>query len=725
MITEIFVEGNKLDISADISSLLTFALDDVKDFSTRATTFSKTVVLPGTSNNNGIFGNIFDAGIANAYNPAISNIRYNFNAAKSAACIIFQDNLQTFKGTLRLLEIDLTKHQIEYQVALNGNLTTLNVILSGGLLTDLDFSAHNLVYNAANIAASWDNTPGSGVYFPMADYGSYSIAKKDWCYKTFRPALYVKEYIDKMFAAANFRYTCPLFNTDRFKRLVVPHNQKVLQSLVTQVASAAITGSQPMITHGNSSQVVWDTVIAGGFSYSAGVFTYTQPTAISTTISWKLTGTRFASVAGNFEIQIRKNGVAIATSDPIAVFPATSFYSYTNSAAVILSTGDTIDFYYHYLTGSDVTVTIDNSVPGYSTMTMASGAAILQPVDYAQTITINDSIPQNIRQVDFLVSIVKLWNLYVYEDQFDDSLITISPFVNFYANGPGSVIDWTYKMNRDQPISIKPMSELTSKLYIFNYKDDSDYYNDLYNKRYNRRYGSYIFDSQFEFATENNTLELIFASTPLVGYVGESKIYPTIFKRTGDAPGQGEETVDSVIRILQTKKLFGAASWSILRTPNDLSTILGTYTTYGYAGHYDDPNNPGDDLNFGGLSEIFYRLTIGVFSKTQFNVYWSAYMAEITDKNSKLLTAKFYLTPIDIFNLTFSKFIYLDGVLWRLNKITDYNVSIPSDCEVQLLKAINTAYSYPIGSLPDEERTLDWETNDQLEYSPGQPILYL
>ena len=67
-------------------------------------------------------------------------------------------------------------------------------------------------------------------------------------------------------------------------------------------------------------------------------------------------------------------------------------------------------------------------------------------------------------------------------------------------------------------------------------------------------------------------------------------------------------------------------------------------------------------------------------------------MAEITDKDSKLLTAQFYLKPQDIFDLDFSEFIYIDGNLFRLSKITDYNLNNPSDCECQLLKVNFTLY---------------------------------
>jgi len=685
--TEIFVEGYKLDISDDLDSLITFAIDDVKNFASRQTAFSKTVVLPGTANNNTIFGSIFDTGISNVYDSAMKNVGINFNAMVSAACIIFQDNVQTFKGTLRLLEIDIDKKRIEYQVALNGNLTTLNVALSSGYIADLDFSAYNQLWTAANITASWDNPGGSGIYFPLMDYGNYSQGKHDWDFRTMRPALYVKEYIDKMFASAGFRYSCDLFNTPRFKSLVVPHNQKTLLSQVSRVLTANETSSHTIINTGigtTSGLLPWDTIIAGGFSYSLGTFTYTQPTALTAIISWNLGGDRFSATPGNFIVNIRRNGSVIATTT-ITTFNVHITWQWISSVSVPVVTGDTFDVQLVY-GGTGTGMIITASSPNL--LTMDSAIPTLQPVDYNQMITLNDILPQNIRKVDFLVSIVTLFNLYVYEDKWDETLIHISPFINFYSGT--DTVDWTYKLNRDGSISIKPMSELTSKLYNFNYASDSDYWNDLYNKRYNQVYGSYIFDSQFQFADQTNTATLIFAPTPLVGYVGEEKVYGTLFKRTGNITGAGEENVDSVIRIMQTKKIMGVSTWQI----KNVATVLLSLSYYGYAGHFDDPDAPTNDLNFGALNELFFILATGDLTKTQFNVYWSAYMAEITNKDSKLLTAQFYLKPNDIFNLDFSHYVYVDGSLYRLNKITDYNCTQPALCTVELLKVINTTYQY-------------------------------
>ena len=187
MNTEIFIENYRLDVSSDISTLLNFAIDDVKDFSARSTAFSKTIVLPGTQNNNKLFGHIFNVGQSNDYDPNFDNVGYNFNASKSADCIIFQDQMQTLKGVLRLMQVNIIKGQIEYEVAIFGELAGLNVALTSGLLEDLDFSAYDGVLDETDVVASWNNTNGVDVYYPLIDYGTYSTNKHDWDIKTFRP----------------------------------------------------------------------------------------------------------------------------------------------------------------------------------------------------------------------------------------------------------------------------------------------------------------------------------------------------------------------------------------------------------------------------------------------------------------------------------------------------------------------------------------------------------
>lgn len=690
MDTEVYIENYRLDISKEISTLLNFAIDDIKDFSARSTTWSKTIVLPGSANNNKLFGHIFDISQSNFYNPDLPNVAYNFNASKSADCVIFQDNLQTFKGVLRLLEVISDKGNIEYEVAVFGEMTSLNVALSSKRLEDLDFSEYNEPYTVANIIASWDNPGGSGLYYPLIDYGAYSDDKHNWDFRTLRPALYAKEYIDKMFENADFRYNSDLFNTDRFKKLIIPNNRKAVYTQDSQLLNLTVNAASyvPTIPSTQFHPIVF-TILDGLDRFSTTdnkTFTYTGIVPYKTQFNFSARGDYFSiGEISVFSFQVNDEYVLPLDSSGgyLQLNPTPDHnlvdYSVTGSVAVSLNPGDTIKAYFVY----SFTQNYDYQI------NVASGEASIEvgptessQVVYGETLDINYNLPKNIRQIDFLVSIVKLYNLYVYEDRFNERLIHIKPFIDYYSKSVDDIIDWTYKLDRNKPIRLKPMSELNAKIYEFKYKSDSDFWNDLYKKRYGEDYGNRIFDSEFEFSEQKKSLEVIFSPTPLVGYTNKDKIYPTIFKRNGVV----EEQIDSNIRILQSKKITGVTSWEL----RDNGDLLTSATSYGYAGHLDDPDAPSNDLNFGAPKELFFTLASGDLSPNQFNVYWSDYMAEITDKDSKLLTGKFYLTPKDIYNLDFSKYISLDGVLFRINKISDYNASNPDICTVELFRALNT-----------------------------------
>lgn len=715
MNTEIYIEDYRLDITTEISALLNLAIDDIKDFSARSTTWSRTIVLPGTANNNKAFGHIYQPARSNEYDPSSANVNYNFNAAKSADCIIFQDQIQTFKGVLRLLQINIIKGVVEYEVSVFGKLAGLNVALSGGLIEDLDFSAYNHVYNDANIVASWDNPGGSGYYYPLIDYGTYSTLKHDWDIRTFRPALYAREYIDKMITAADFRWQSALFDTQRFKSMIVPFNRKALTILSTDLYTGFNTTNKAGTFPVASFAFAFDNHTGTGFTANGtnDQFTYNGITTTNLIVHFKFEGT-FGGV-GFFPaitLDVWKNGTSGANI--FSTFTIFSPFIIESTVNASFSPGDTIEFRFAGETGAAYNITT-------STFDITTATAIPINVTIGDTIVINEQTPKNIRQIDFLVSIVKLFNLYVYEDKLDTSLIHITPYIDYYSKNTSNAVDWTLKLNHNKAVKIKPMSELNAKVYKFKFKSDSDYFNDLYRKRYNEGYGDRIYDSEFEFTSQEKAFELVFSGTPLVGYGGEEKVYSTIFKQSNAV----EETVDSNIRILLTKKITGVTSWQI----KDGATVINTLTRYGYAGHFDDPDAPTNDLNFGVPKELFFILTSGSLSNNQFNVYWSGYMAEITDRNSKLVTANFYLTAKDILSLDFSKYIYVDGVAYRLNAIKDYNATTPDDCVVELFRVNAPSYSEapsndgpPLGCylLWSDEQTLDWDDGDPLMYSSCQ-----
>jgi hypothetical protein len=680
--TEIYIEEQKIDLLQDISTEFTYAIDDVSEFGSRNTSFSKTISIPGTANNNLVFGYIFELNNANVTVNSLPNVGYNYNVTKQANCKIFIDKVQIFKGTLRILEIVIDKETIEYQCSVFGELGGFINQLGNKRIEDLDFSAYNHTYSVANISSSWDNPGGSGYYYPLIDYGNvstgqYGVAKKDFQYTTFRPALYVKEYIEKIFADTDYTFDCSFFDTALFKRLIIPHNQTTITALNNTSLSATANNRDMLLT--SDPYVQYTLVTAGSFTIDGTntLFTYTGAT-ITTNIQITLTGfvNYWDTNQSNYSVILRKNGTEIGRQDFDANITRMLNCNFTVQG-VTFNTSDNMQV---EILGTLMSIEIFTGNVGVTTSTPTQ-----VQINLGETITVNDTIPKGIFQRDFFLSIVKMFNLYVYENKFNDKELVISPYVNFYPINSSTALDWTDKIDRAKPISIKPMSEINARYYNYKFKSDNDFYNENYRKKYTEGYGDFIFDTEFDFVKETDTLEVIFAASVLYQATGQDKVFPAIYKKSNT--NSAEDRMDSIIRIMQTKKITGVESWSIMNT----STVLGSYTSYGYAGHLDDPINSTIDINFGAPKEVQF-VPANFTENNIFNEYHSPYLAEIVNKDSKLLTCFGLLDIVDIFNLDFSKYVWIDGVLFRLNKVENFNPMEYNTTKLSFLKVINTKY---------------------------------
>jgi hypothetical protein len=670
--TEIYIEDYKLDLVQDISTEFTYTIDDITDFGSKNTSYSKTISITGTATNNKIFGFIFDLGNANDTDDNLPNVNYNFNASKQANCKIFIDKIQIFKGTLRILEIVIDDKTIEYQCSVFGELGGFITALGNKRLSDLDFSAYDHVYDVTNIKASWDSVAGSGYFYPLIDYGNVSTDKVNFQVKSFRPALYVAEYLEKIFAGTDYTYTLDLLAGDQelFNRLIIPHNQKSLTKTTSNFPVATRTTEQ-IIT--GTSLYRFTTVTGSGLvaTSSNSVFTYTGATSITLKMIYSFSGD---STSGVFNIL--KNGVSVYESS------FADGVGEDGEFEILIVTNDAISFRFTNTAPNrdDPPVTITEGQVSFF-----SDSFVPVDVAYGDGLIVNDTIPKGIFQRDFFLSITKMFNLYVYEDTWDDKKIMIKPFINFYPESSATALDWSNKIDRSKPLSIKPMSELNARYFHYKFKEDNDFYNENYKKKYNESYGDRIFDTEYDFSKETDSLEVIFAPSVLYQKTGTDKIYPAIYKVSDN--NTKENSMDSVIRIMQAKKITGRTSYNIL---NSLA-VLDTLTTYGYGGHLDNPFAPTNDINFGVPFEIQFNATTYPTTNV-FNAYHSEYIAEITSKDSKLLTCSALLDTVDIMNLDFSKFYWIDGILFRLNKVDGFNPMEYKTTKISLLKVIETKY---------------------------------
>jgi hypothetical protein len=554
------------------------------------------------------------------------------------------------------------------------------------------------------------------LYFPLIDYGLVSTNKHDWKFSAMRPAFYVKEIMDKIITGAGYTYDSEFFNTDLFKRLVIPNNQKVLSAYST-IGFSGIVDSGIFNASGSPTplpNLPITSVLAGAFTPSLGNkrWTYTGATPITGTFTVTLEGYKYSQPNSEpLYFAVAKNGSYVFGTGDDNVSGEQPIAITFQSGLVTLNTNDYFELAAYWQGWIDP-IGMDWDLYAGCTIVFNTQATTIVPLNYGETITCNSILPRGIFQKDFFASIVKMFNLYVVEDTFRTKHLNITPYIDFYNVDPmhlqvnefeeellvdntdfyllndpyQDVIDWTNKVDRSKPLKVKPMSELNGRYYEYKYQSDNDYYNEQYTKKYVENYADLIEDTGYEFAKEKQTAQIIFASTPIVGYVGEDKVYSTIFKLNGVV----EEGIDHKIRILQAKKLTGYSNWDMLQ--NDGTTIITTLTDMGWAGHLNDPDNPTADINFGSPKELYYELSTPYPSANLFNGFWSDYLAEITDKDSKLLQCNVLLTNQDIFSLDFANLILIDNSLWRLNKVMDYNPMVYDTTKCEFLKVIEITY---------------------------------
>jgi hypothetical protein len=682
--TEIYVEDQLIDLLQDISAEFTYTIDDVRDFGSRNTSFSRTISIPATAKNNKILGFSFDLGMASEHNMDLPNVNTNFTPSQAAKCEVYIDKIQIFKGVIRMLEIVINNNVIQYQCAVFGELGGFITELGNKRLEDLNFSEYNHTWNVTSIQNSWNSITGSGYYYPLIDYGDVSTTKDDFHVSTFRPALYVKQFIEKIFEGTTYSLNCDFFNTDFFKTLIIPNNSQGIRGTNDRFLLGTKTISQILLNSNTptarNANVPFDTTTLLNFTENAGksIFTYTDGTkTIRTTAS--ITGTYQTDAASSITATLYIAGVAVQSFIQ-NTFSANNPFSFTiDYTGDILNTNQVRLEISVPVTANTYIVTITSA-----NINLAQITSQIVPVAYNGVISINENLPKGIFQKDFFLSICKMFNLYVYQDNINEKQINISPYIDFYSSAVTNSLDWSQKIDISNTMSIKPMSQLNARYYAYKYSSDSDYYNENYQKKYGQTYGDNLYDSEFDFVKDTASTQIIFAPTIITLHSGQDKYHPAIYKLSNN--NTQEDPMDSVIRILIAKKKTGISSWKI---QNDAGGTLATLTSYGYAGHLDDPNTPTIDINFGVPKELQFPATTYP-TNNLFNTYHLPYLLEITDMESKLLSCKVYLNTLDIYNLDFSKYIWINGILFRLNKVDGYNPMMYQTTQVNLLKVINT-----------------------------------
>jgi hypothetical protein len=376
-----------------------------------------------------------------------------------------------------------------------------------------------------------------------------------------------------------------------------------------------------------------------------------------------------------------------------------------------LTAGDTVTMDTFYLLGylapyaGSLSFTVgtdifdDNATPGtyYSgTVRLTIEAVDLRmipvPSDIVEgnTIDMNNVIPKNIKQKDFLKGIIQKHNLYIQPQRNNPLVLDIEPRDDFYTTGAANIVNWSTKLDTNNDILIKPLGALKFREFKFKDKPDQDHYNKQYESTHNEVYGQRDYVLANEYLKGTKVIETVFSPTPLVGDSAHDRIISEIFNTDNNL---NKTRLDHNIRLLYYGGLLSTGqSWT--HTSSLVTDVVRV--DYAYAGHLDEPYSPTVDLNWGLTKEVFYdgtHATVNGTINNCSNAYWYNYINEISNINSKEVIAYFNLNATDISELDFKKLYYFNGDYFRLQRVFDYN---PIGCNLTKCQFIkfkeNTAF---------------------------------
>jgi hypothetical protein len=281
--------------------------------------------------------------------------------------------------------------------------------------------------------------------------------------------------------------------------------------------------------------------------------------------------------------------------------------------------------------------------------------------------------------------------LYAISDTIDANKLIIEPRDDFYTS---DVVDITNNLDVSSELMINPMGVLDFRDLVLKYKEDKDEYNTKYQELFGEVYSTKKYAVENDFLTQTNTVEIGFSPSPLANSNGyHDRIYTKIRKLD---PNSGNSELPSYnVRMLIYGGLVATSQgWQIKTKLSGTSFII---VGFPYAGMLDSTSAPTFDLGFAQPKAIYYGIGSTAYTNGNlFNRYWKKTIEEITDKDSKIITAKFQLNEVEFNALSFRKIYLLNKQYYRLYTIK-HDLNSDGLVEIELLK-LKTAPAFTLVS---------------------------
>lgn len=820
-----------LDLGGESAIPLNFNLNDIRDISTRGGEYSKTIKLYGTARNNAILGPLFD----------VNTEFLTVNPQRIEPCTLSRDGEVVLDGTFQIRRI-LKRYTTEgfviiYDVYLKSNNSDFYTIIDGKFLTDLDISEYNHFHSKDVII----NSIKSGTYLDGYQYFLSDAPIVSWPINSgnllhlyepqdFKPAMYVKSILDRIFLEAGFTYEFDeLYEHNIDKLIITTNKEEIIPGLIGNLFRAGITQFNSYLT--SKWRYLNSVIVSGGiFSFGNQLVTYYPNNNVifdndtTSELNFFDVGNQYNNVVGEYVLNPNDNAVyfestfiintwvkfnvdmsefgypsnqSITTQPNLMMFPNQQGVILQNSSQVIkqkitaylfaVDANDNIlmppiaikevginefnssqswnlvnlNNYTNELivniSGEFIRVQNPSAVKvrlilrddwtegtypfqgfywngqGYLGDSISPGAFVnvgdlqnekittqfgfdtfpTNPYGYFKNdfsrslvegayINMNNVLPTDFKQSDFLLSLIKMYNLYIIDDKNNPKNLIIKTRDRFYEEG--EELDWNKKVDINS-IEIDILSNSQTKIKNFLYAEDSDdailkSYKDF--TKYDYGQLQYIFFNQF--IKDSSEIRPDF-STAILEWKYKKNI-PLI-------PSRAKTSV----KIMSVGQLYTDDTYFTYRIANDIGEGQGYVLltedqfVYRHVGHfYPNSFEPKEDINFGvsefythNYSTITDNNLFNRFYRTQYDIFEKGYM----------MKAKFKLNELDISSLKMNERIFVNNSWWNINRIIDFDLNSNTLTEVELISADSSIGEFiPNQNLFINKRLMGTEINN-------------
>jgi len=587
--------------------------------------------------------------------------------------------------------------------------------------------------------ATWQD--GAGYYYGLIEYGYDRVNQFTWALNQLPLQIFTYQILKKLFAKVGLTWSSNFLESDLFRRCALAYqggdiptisaaqadDESAYNTEISNPSGFIIVGSYPLTFDALSGNlliggaqnftdlvdisVIQDNIgqiisgVPGRFkSLRNGLFNLNYYGRHVIDLNFNLSGAVINQINGNYQLiaSIYKNG---------AIYSSETVYdgSITSTA---LTQSFTIDFNYsrafNCLVNDEFTLqiklrmdlgTMDVGGLGFdpfaqfsynvtvSTMdTRVDFARQIQELTNGAPVYLSTLLP-DMTGSDFFNGLCKMFNLLVSPSKTDATILNIEPLIEYYQS-PNESLQWTQKIDESKDIEVMPSINFASKNYSFRFADSDDYYNQLYFDNFGEQYGSFLLEAQNEYGKDSTVYQLPFAqkvlaNIPINDTTFTNLITPQCWVIGSDGNVSPKQGKPFIVQIGELQSVSMLDNFKIINE----SGVTVNLIFYPYVGHLDDLDNPDFDLNF-GVPQVLYW-SGAQFTQNNLYPYHEQFIKEIISRFGKLLKCSINLNSTDIFTLDFRLLVNLGGVVYRLQKISDYNTSNDESTKVELLKYIN------------------------------------